>query len=587
MKKKKNVLITESADVKVASLDEEASMFILFEHAMGYALFKVKQYEEIGMALLTEQLRDNLTDFTKFVSTVHLVAFSPFKSAKNALENINHISEGLVHEDLYEFLDTHLPKIESSVDRRKVLLAISDSKLGNSINENVSLSVNCIFSGLVPDIMRGIRQHFSKFFKNLNQSNSLIDESKESKSQLGLAHSYSRAKIKFNVNRVDNMIVQSIAILDQLDKDINKFCMRLREWYSYHFPELYKLVPDNLLYARVVKCVGDRKLIFNNTANSEELESKLAEILNHNLILIQDILKIAKSSMGMDISPLDLNMIGKFADRVIALGEFRKKLSVYLNDKMKCVAPNLAELLGDTVSARLISHAGSLSNLAKCPASTIQILGAEKALFRALKSRSGNTPKYGLLFHSPFISKTGATNKGKISRFLANKCAIASRIDCFSDVACPIYGQFLKAQVENRIRFLENNEEPIKNHDLMNQAREKVMKFVKNLGKESESSIATTQSKKKKKKKQTFLIESNGAAQDTQSNIMTEGEDQEEEVKKKVKNSKKRKLEATLNHSEINMALLNGKVESYALSSDLEITIASKKKKLKKRLVAA
>jgi nucleolar protein 56 len=85
------------------------------------------------------------------------------------------------------------------------------------------------------------------------------------------------------------------------------------------------------------------------------------------------------------------------------------------------------------VAARLISHAGSLTNLAKYPASTIQILGAEKALFRALKTKS-NTPKYGLIFHSSFIGKAGTANKGRISRYLANKCAIASRIDCFAGI---------------------------------------------------------------------------------------------------------------------------------------------------------
>ena len=111
------------------------------------------------------------------------------------------------------------------------------------------------------------------------------------------------------------------------------------------------------------------------------------------------------------------------------------------------VAPNLGALVGDTIAARLISHAGSLTNLAKYPASTVQILGAEKALFRALKTK-GNTPKYGLIFHSTFIGKANARNKGRISRYLANKCSIASRIDCFSDFQTTLFGEKLKDQVE-------------------------------------------------------------------------------------------------------------------------------------------
>lgn len=133
----------------------------------------------------------------------------------------------------------------------------------------------------------------------------------------------------------------------------------------------------------------------------------------------------------MDISPIDLLNIEMFAKRVANLADYRKKLAEYLRKKMNSVAPNLATLIGEVVGARLISHAGSLTNLAKYPASTVQILGAEKALFRALKTRS-NTPKFGLIFHSTFIGRAGQTNKGRISRYLANKCSLASRIDCFS-----------------------------------------------------------------------------------------------------------------------------------------------------------
>jgi len=128
------------------------------------------------------------------------------------------------------------------------------------------------------------------------------------------------------------------------------------------------------------------------------------------------------------------------------------------------VAPNLAALLGDRISARLISHAGSLTNLSKYPASTVQILGAEKALFRALKTK-GNTPKYGLIYHSTFIGRAGPKHKGRISRFLANKCSIASRIDCYSDVPTSKFGDALRAQVEERLNFFETGAPPSKNAD--------------------------------------------------------------------------------------------------------------------------
>jgi len=114
--------------------------------------------------------------------------------------------------------------------------------------------------------------------------------------------------------------------------------------------------------------------------------------------------------MGYDISEVDMVNVQTFAQRVIALEEYRQRLREYLNSRMHSVAPNLSALIGEIVGARLISHAGSLTNLAKYPASTVQILGAEKALFRALKTK-GNTPKYGLIFHSSFIGRASQKNK--------------------------------------------------------------------------------------------------------------------------------------------------------------------------------
>merc|ERR1712178_681163 len=154
--------------------------------------------------------------------------------------------------------------------------------------------------------------------------------------------------------------------------------------------------------------------------------------------------------------------IDRFASEVVNLALMRKTLHASLKAKMYLVAPNLAALIGEIIGARLISHAGSLINLAKYPASTVQILGAEKALFRALKTK-GNTPKYGLLYHSTFIGRAKDKNKGRISRYLANKCSIASRIDCFSDFGTKIYGERMKDQVEDRLAFLTEGKKPRKN----------------------------------------------------------------------------------------------------------------------------
>ena len=193
---------------------------------------------------------------------------------------------------------------------------------------------------------------------------------------------------------------------------------------------------------------------------------RIAALVNDDESVAQNIINAARVSMGRDLSEADMENVMSFAAKVASLAKYRKELSNYLSQKMNIVAPNLAALIGDTVGARLISKAGSLTNLSKYPASTVQILGAEKALFRALKTK-GNTPKYGLIYHSSFIGKTGAKSKGRISRFLANKCSIASRIDNFSETPTSKFGEALKAQVEERIEFYATGVAPTKNETAM------------------------------------------------------------------------------------------------------------------------
>lgn len=428
--------------------------------------------------MLLPQVEASVTDLSRFHGLVNLIGFSPFKTAASALEGINSISEGIVPEDLKIFLDTSIPKADK---KSKFVIGVSDPKLGASISE--ALGFKCDHTGVVPEIIRGIRHHFSNMVKGFTPKTAGV-------AQLGLGHSYSRAKVKFNVNRVDNMIIQSIALLDQLDKDVNTFSMRIREWYSYHFPELVKIVPDNYTYAKVTKLIKNRKEL------DDDKREALEEIVMDSA-KVQAIIDASKSSMGMDISPVDLLNIEMFAERVVKLADYRKQLAGYLSDKMTAVAPNLASLIGDQVGARLISHAGSLTNLAKYPASTVQILGAEKALFRALKTK-GNTPKYGLLFHSTFIGRAGAKNKGRISRYLANKCSIASRIDCFTDVPSSIFGEKLKEQVEDRLKFYETGDVPKKNIEVMKEALQEAAQAIEN---QKDLSIVEESSKKKKKKK--------------------------------------------------------------------------------------
>lgn len=421
------------------------SFYVLFESASGYGLFSVIESEEIGSLL--EEVQSSFSDLSRLQRIIKMTAFHPFDTAENALENINAVTEHEVSDDLKVFLEASMIKSKKAT---KCPLGVIEPTLATAIQEN--LGIPCRSDDVVREITRVIRFHFTKFVKPLG--NGLLEQA-----QLGLGHSYSRSKVKFNPSRADNMIIQSIALLDQMDKDINTFAMRVREWYSWHFPELKDIVKDNFLYAQCAAFIKDKSQI------SEDSLPGIVEIIGDE-DQGKSILKAARSSMGMDTSEQDMANILVFTQRMISLALYRKQLYSYLETKMATVAPNLSTLIGETVAARLIQKAGSLTTLAKCPASTVQILGAEKALFRALKTK-GNTPKYGLIYHSSFIGRASAKNKGRISRYLANKCAIASRIDSFIEEPTNAYGIQLRDQVEERLKFYDTGDMPRKNLDVM------------------------------------------------------------------------------------------------------------------------
>ncbi|XP_047317523.1 nucleolar protein 56-like [Impatiens glandulifera] len=489
-------------------------LYLLYESASGYALLKAQGLDEIGQN--TEAVRKSVEDINRFGKVVQLTAFSPFESALDALNQCNAVSEGQMTDELRNFLELNLPKVKEG-KKAKYSVGVAESKIGAHILEVTNIPCQC--NEFVTELIRGVRLHFDKFVKNLKEGDL-------EKAQLGLGHSYSRAKVKFNVNRVDNMVIQAIFLLDTLDKDVNSFSMRIREWYSWHFPELVKIVNDNYLYAKVAKFIEDKSQL------SEDKIPELTEIVGEE-DKAKDIVEAAKASMGQDLSPIDLINVKQFAQRVMDLSEYRKKLYEYLVTKMNDIAPNLATLIGEVVGARLISHAGSLTNLAKCPSSTLQILGAEKALFRALKTK-GNTPKYGLIFHSSFIGRASTRNKGRMARYLANKCSIASRIDCFLDQSTTAFGEKLREQVEERLEFYDKGVAPRKNIDMMKSAIENTTGS-KDTDMDVDEVHVETPAKKSSSKKKKKSSKDEEASEN--------GDDASEEPKSKKKKKEKRKSE--------------------------------------------
>merc|ERR1712096_27083 len=162
----------------------------------------------------------------------------------------------------------------------------------------------------------------------------------------------------------------------------------------------------------------------------------------------------AEISMGTEISEEDVINIKHLCQQVVDIQEYRAQLYEYLKNRMVAIAPNLTVLVGELVGARLIAHAGSLMKLAKHPASTVQILGAEKALFKALKTKH-DTPKYGLIYHAQLVGQASSKMKGKVSRMLAAKAALATRVDALGEETNTDLGIEHRAKVESRIRQLE------------------------------------------------------------------------------------------------------------------------------------
>ena len=516
------------------------STYFLYECSLGYALFEILGYEEVTQN--SEEFQQSIMDYKKVSKIIKKIAFMPFKTSEQALENTKMVNDCQISPELKSFLKEYFPKNKS--DKNK--LGCVDKNFSQKISE--ALDIKTVVGEFLIEIQRAIRVHIHKFLG--------VDDITITKSELGLAHAYSRFKCMFDVNRQDKPVIQSIALIDLLDKDINSFCMRIKEWFSWHFPELGKIISDNYLYIRIVKLIEQRK---NLIENKDELKPKLDEITLDPEISKQ-IIDSALISMGSDISQVDLLNIKYFSDRVDNLIKYREKLSNYLRDKTQNLAPNTSALVGETVTARLISHSGSLSTLAKYPASTIQILGAEKALFRALKTRSA-TPKYGLLYHSSFIGKAKMKNKGKISRYLANKLAMCSRIDAFCKDVTNDYGNELRNQIDERLKYLDTGDKPRKNIDVMKKVemqlinkkrkkpdeedeKEKKKKEKMDVSDDSDNDSDTEEKNKKKKKdkKKKKKKEESSDDEDMKSNI---SKSSEKEKKKKKKSTKKEVKESS------------------------------------------
>ncbi|TBU06193.1 fibrillarin-like nucleolar protein [Hamiltosporidium magnivora] len=381
-------------------------MIFLYEAPTGFVLFKKLNKED---------------------SQIQMADYKKFEDPLSAISTFEVLTTGKVPTILKDFL-------KSFFCDSKDTLIVSDKKIVQELSSILKIKVESDS----PEVFREIR-------KNINSYLNINDDDFRSTASC-IAHKLGHHSLKIDPSKIDSLVVQTINLLDDLDKDINTHCMRLREWYGFHFPELSTFLENNQEFLRSLLILKRKEFI-------KEIEkNKMLEFMDEERF--SEIERLAEVSMGTEISENDCERICDDARSVLKMFDYRNELNEYLVNRMQSVAPNLSALLGEMVGARILARAGSLANLIKYPASTLQILGAEKALFFALRNKS-NTPKYGIIYHSSLVGHAPIPLKGKISRVLAAKASMAARIDAFSETKDNSFGVKARIYVEERMKQLE------------------------------------------------------------------------------------------------------------------------------------
>jgi nucleolar protein 56 len=292
-------------------------------------------------------------------------------------------------------------------------VATNDSALVNILKKN-SIDIQIMEETELEDIQSSKPQIIvdSGFAENIPDSLSKLRE---------FAIGLSSSKVTTVSESPDLHIIQAINSLDEVDKIANALSSRLREWYGLHFPELENVIDSINGYAQIV-LAGKRDSLTKKVFEDAGFPDSKVEMLS----------LVSEKSRGGDISEKNLKIVQSMAKQMLELHDLRKNLEEHVESEMEIVAPNLSAILGHAVGARILGRAGSLSKLASMPASTIQVIGAEKALFRSLKT-GAQPPKHGILFQHTMVHAAPRWQRGKIARAIAAKAVIAARVDVYGE----------------------------------------------------------------------------------------------------------------------------------------------------------
>jgi nucleolar protein 56 len=209
---------------------------------------------------------------------------------------------------------------------------------------------------------------------------------------------------------------------------------RLREWYGAYFPELSDIIRKMESYINLIA----------KFTSKEEFNREALQKLGYSEDKVNKIIEALQRSVGGTLSNHDLKMIKEYAETAKKVIDTRDRIDQYIREVMETIAPNITAVAGYKLGAKLVTKAGGLSRLAMMPASTIQLLGAEKALFRALR-KGAKPPKHGYIFQHPYINQSPRSVRGKIARMMASKIAIAARADAFG-------GEYIGEELANDLK---------------------------------------------------------------------------------------------------------------------------------------
>jgi nucleolar protein 56 len=365
-----------------------------------------------------------------FDDSLKLIQKSVFQRDPEVIgKNISRLQQG----DITDELDDVVKKLmEKGFDE----FVSEDEQLANNIAKKYNVRVRVETPSAAGRSVRSRMASLSRevgFASNPQELYSLLHD---------INLSLTRQRIRGAAERRDKLIVQAIEATDDIDKTLNLFAARMREWYGLYFPELDKLVESHETFAKLVSKIGDR---------GEFTKDGLQRLAKFSDALSTEIERQAKKSMGARIAEYDLSRIRDFASIVVESYKMRSQIEEYVNEVMKEVAPNVTSLAGPMIGARLMSLAGGLMELSRLPASTVQVLGAEKALFRSLRT-GANPPKHGIIFQHPFLHRASWWQRGKVARVLAGKLSIAAKIDAYSG---EYQADELKYYLEKRIEEIK------------------------------------------------------------------------------------------------------------------------------------